>query len=1074
MNSFGVPRSFVSFFAAAILALTAVSVSAQQNWRWANSLPASEQWKDVAYGNGVYVAVGLDATIATSPDAITWTIRRMSTANPTLNGVAFANGLFVAVGMGTSDSIGAGLIMTSTNGIDWTINSTVAATYSAQYSEVLYGGGTWVVSGSGSNILTSTDGLNWTSRSFPSGVIPGTGSYGAGKFVLSASGNTVITSPDGITWTRTAVAGAIGASSPYLPDVTFGGGKFVAVGRDSNFVGVAYTSSDGTTWTQVPTIANAGGNTGFLSVVTDGTKFVAAGGAGVFSSADGTSWTKQTSALPSSARQLGPQAENVSAASFANGQFFVLGIYGSITTSADGTTWTRRSTGTVNDLGAAIHDGSKFIASGSGGTILTSADGTTWTSVTTGSTADFHKLAYNGTRYVAAGFTGILQSTNLTSWTAISGTTSDRYTGLAYGNNTFVAAYSATTLGTRTSADGITWSAANNTTGTGGSTNGIVFGSGVFVIITGGGGGTTKILSSTDGVAWTDRSPSGLTATSFDSLAAGGGRFVALTFDRRSVTSADGITWTINTLPASPAPTLSGVQYVGTQFVARSSGYGASSYVSPDGVTWTLLANSTVPNIGPGVIVANGNAVVGVGSSGSILRGDIAGYTPPTPTILSATVGAGATVQWQRSGTSISGATSASYTLADVQPADAGLYSAIVTSGSAVTSQSFVVGVTSTLKVLGSGEELLPANIPHPNGNTFDQVLLKGVAATITADAGQATRLSYIDLTNDIVQVEFSGAGTLSIVLDDPSGPAAPVNYTQAVNYMKGHAGIVITGANETTNVGVFSVGRATAFDPTGAFNILLATGSTNNPANNGSPLFVGRSGTTYDGFADLAFIAISSTNGKFGGLRTANASYFATKGLTGIYAPGVQFTGPVFVGDINASGSATPVFMIGSSSDTRITGGDLLQGNSANVSVAGLTQLKFTDGTTSAGTLLTAQTNKAVLMQGSTNVTSQVVVNPTTGGTSSGTGKELTFFAGTNPPYANGAKKTITASSTSLQFDSTTLTNPVPLTTLSAPFTGYTFTDSATGIAWEVIFNNGALHEINLMSGATFRGQWQ
>ena len=37
---------------------------------------------------------------------------------------------------------------------------------------------------------------------------------------------------------------------------------------------------------------------------------------------------------------------------------------------------------------------------------------------------------------------------------------------------------------------------------------------------------------------------------------------------------------------------------------------------------------------------------------------------------------------------------------------------------------------------------------------------------------------------------------------------------------------------------------------------------------------------------AGLAFIAISSTNGKFGGVRASNGSFYATNGLTGVYAP--------------------------------------------------------------------------------------------------------------------------------------------------------------------------------------------
>jgi hypothetical protein len=258
-------------------------------------------------------------------------------------------------------------------------------------------------------------------------------------------------------------------------------------------------------------------------------------------------------------------------------------------------------------------------------------------------------------------------------------------------------------------------------------------------------------------------------------------------------------------------------------------------------------------------------------------------------------------------------------------------------------------------------------------------VLLTGAAATITADPGKVTRTSFIDLTDNIVQVEFSGAGTLSIVLDNASGPAPPVNYNQpAVSYMKGHAGLVITGADNTTNVSVFTVGRATAFDPTGGFNILLPISATNNPANNGSPLFQGHSTTTYNGVAGIAFIAIATTNGKFGEVRTANATYFAAQGMTGIYAPGVTFSGPVYVEDINASNTATPVLLLGGATgNTWITGGDLFQLNQRVVQVSGITQLKFMAGSDSSGNTLPAQANKAVLQQNGVDVTTQIVVNP-------------------------------------------------------------------------------------------------
>ncbi len=337
-----------------------------------------------------------------------------------------------------------------------------------------------------------------------------------------------------------------------------------------------------------------------------------------------------------------------------------------------------------------------------------------------------------------------------------------------------------------------------------------------------------------------------------------------------------------------------------------------------------------------------------------------------TPAPLAATLGASltlsapvtsaetATLQWQRNGANLTGATSESFTLDNVQPASTGLYQAQVTNAvGTLTAPATIVGLSSAAKVVGDGAEV-GTNIVHPNGNVFDQVLLQGAAATITADDKQVVRMSFIDSTDDIVQVEFSGAGTVSLVLDNVSGPALPVNYNQSVTYMKGHAGIVVTDADETSNLSVFSVGKANAVNQT---------------------LF--KDGVTYDGLADVAFVAISSRNGKFGGLRTANASYFATRGLTGLYAPGVQFTGPVYIGDINAFDAATPVLTIGGGDTTQINGGDLKQSNGRAVQVSGLSQLKFVLGSTSHGALLAAKQNQGRLEQDGVDVTAQVVVNP-------------------------------------------------------------------------------------------------
>jgi cyclophilin family peptidyl-prolyl cis-trans isomerase len=343
----------------------------------------------------------------------------------------------------------------------------------------------------------------------------------------------------------------------------------------------------------------------------------------------------------------------------------------------------------------------------------------------------------------------------------------------------------------------------------------------------------------------------------------------------------------------------------------------------------------------------------------------------------------GATLQWQRNGANIS-TTGANVSVENMQAGYAGLYTVDASAnGAKTTSSAAILGVTTSKKVIGAGSEIA-SNIVHPNGNTFDQVLPSGAALAVTAEyspdpaQNQITRTSFIDLQDDIVQVELGGPGTLTITFDEASGPAAPVKYNQPlVSYVKGHANITIAGADEHTNLSIFTVGRATAFDPTGAYNILLPPSTTNDPANNGSPLFQGHESTAYEGIADIGRISISSTNGRFGGIRAANAWVYDTKGIAGIYAPGVAFDGPIYIANITAFGTSTPVFMVGSVSDARITGGDLYANNGQPIQVSGLTQLKFTGGSDSAGRTISAKLNQGILYQNGVNVTNQLVVNP-------------------------------------------------------------------------------------------------
>jgi len=123
------------------------------------SLPTSTDWRSLAFGNGVFVAVPYDGstTAASSTDGITWTTRTLSTADSYFT-VAYGNGIFVATANTNA--------VTSTNGITWTTRTLPASKY---FHRLAYGNGLFVtVARNSTAAATSTDGITWTLRTTPS------------------------------------------------------------------------------------------------------------------------------------------------------------------------------------------------------------------------------------------------------------------------------------------------------------------------------------------------------------------------------------------------------------------------------------------------------------------------------------------------------------------------------------------------------------------------------------------------------------------------------------------------------------------------------------------------------------------------------------------------------------------------------------------------------------------------------------------------------------------------------------------------------------------------------------------
>jgi len=95
------------------------------------------------------------------------------------------------------------------------------------------------------------------------------------------------------------------------------------------------------------------------------------------------------------------------------------------------------------------------------------------------------------------------------------------------------------------------------------------------------------------------------------------------------------------------------------------------------------------------------------------------------------------------------------------------------------------------------------------------------------------------------------------------------------------------------------------------------------------------------------------------------------------------------------------------------------------------------------------------------------------TAGSCAGGGVNLTYNGPAVGPYHPGDVVCFVASPTALSFSGKTLGSPVQNTGVTPPYTDYTFTDASTGLGYEVVFNAGAVQELNVMDGTNFKGQF-
>ncbi len=282
----------------------------------------------IAFGNGVFVAVGGNSVALVSADGVNWTNNSPGSYGE-LRNVHFLNGEFNVVGQSSS-------LLRSTNGVNWTAWTLPGA----NFLDVAYGNGRYVVVGD--TCYASTNSVNWDFASPRIVTDFGTRvryvkleclAFGVGKFVarpripLYLEEMGVFHSTDGTNW-------VLISGGPYPPtpvtrppsDMTYANGLFLVA---STWRTHMYYSSDGASWNaanlgdNLPPTCVAYGANYFVGV---GSRYGASGGSGNNNAATAFYWS--TNATSWQQKYAPPTDPNLATrgVAFGNDTFVVVGI----------------------------------------------------------------------------------------------------------------------------------------------------------------------------------------------------------------------------------------------------------------------------------------------------------------------------------------------------------------------------------------------------------------------------------------------------------------------------------------------------------------------------------------------------------------------------------------------------------------------------------------------------------------------------------------------------------------------------------------------------------------------------
>ena len=344
------------------------------------TLPRKQSWIGIAYGAGKFVAVAeFSRRIATSSDGITWEtviLPYVDGAGGDWTDIAYGNGKF-AICSSTDKCVAY-----SSDGVTWSTVGYPGGELPGIYYAISFAGDTFFAFGYEGHlgyIDYSTDAVTWHRSKLENAASTyGMATYGDGKYIIVKSGGAIcITEPTAETGT------SLNIPLSNIRDITYGNGKFVAVGSNAGTYLVAY-STDGITWATSPLGFNGG------SIIYGDNKFVIVGEKSAYST-DGITWTTM----------IMPIAADWNRVTYGGGKFVAVSISNDGAYSSDGINWKQMSMpfGYVHSV--AYGDG-KFVAvAGVSNIGAYSMNGINWTKMDMPYSVNWLSVTYGNNRFVA-------------------------------------------------------------------------------------------------------------------------------------------------------------------------------------------------------------------------------------------------------------------------------------------------------------------------------------------------------------------------------------------------------------------------------------------------------------------------------------------------------------------------------------------------------------------------------------------------------------------------------------------------------------------------------------------------